>query len=81
MFSNIIENICDSATALVECRGMVSVGDTAAAFARLRNVLIDAAKAAGCKHIAGGRPSQGMRRDMPYLIRNVGACDLSSDMQ
>ena len=57
----------DSGAALAECGHMVSAGDPAAAFAKLGKVLIHAAKAAGCKHVDGGRPSRGMRRDKPYF--------------
>ena len=56
-----------SGTALAECERMVSAGDPAAAFAKLGGVLIDAARAAGCKHVSGSRPSRGMRRDKPYF--------------
>ena len=52
--------------ALAECERMVSAGDPAAAFAKLGGVLIDAARAAGCKHVSGSRPSRGMRRVKPY---------------
>ena len=76
-----VSHLRDSGTALAECERLVSTGDISAAFAKLGEVLIDAAKAAGCKHVDGSRPSRGMRHDKPYLTRNVGACERSSDMQ
>ena len=62
-----VSHLRASGTALAECERMVSAGDPAAAFAKLGGVLIDAARAAGCKHVSGSRPSRGMRRDKPYF--------------
>ena len=77
-----VSHLRASGTALAECERMVSAGDPAAAFAKLGGVLIDAARAAGCKHVSGSRPSRGMRRDKPYFDHaNVGACERNSDMQ
>ena len=62
-----VSHLRDSGTALAECGHMVSAGDPAVAFRKLGEILIDAAKAAGCKHADGGRPSRGVRRDKPYI--------------
>ena len=62
-----VSHLRASGTALAECERMVSAGVLAAAFAKLGGVLIDAARAAGCKHVSGSRPSRGMRRDKPYF--------------
>ena len=44
---------------------MVSARELATAFAKLSEVRIDAAKFAGCKHVAGGRPSRSLQQDEP----------------
>ena len=59
-----VSHLRASGTALAECERMVSAGDPAAAFAKLGGVLIDAARAADCKHIGGSRPSRGIK---PYF--------------
>ena len=59
---------------------MISAGSTAAAFAKLGEVLVDSAKANGHKHVTGGSPLCGMQLTSHNLIMSKGACELSSGM-
>ena len=60
-----VSHLSDSGTAPAECRDMISAGDPATAFIKLDQVLVDAAKAAGCNHVAGSIPSRSMGHDKP----------------
>ena len=88
-----VSHLRKSGTAIAECKLLVSTGDPSAAFAKLGEVLIDAAKAAGCKHVDGSSLSRLMPLEglLPstlltsvtshILTRNVDTCERSSDLQ